>query len=261
LGIAAMMAGSLSVGDIVEAQGGNGIFNWFIFQNPLAAGLLFIALLAEVNRAPFDLPEAEQELVAGHMTEYSGMKFAMFFMAEYISMIGISVIFASAYLGGYHFLFVDQIPVLGPVWLILKVVGLLAFMVWIRSALPRIRYDRLMTLGWKVMIPLAMLAFAWSAVLLVIQEETTNNLYYLIPTAVLGTMTIIGISWFALKGQPDTVARPANEVEVVPVGGHGIGFIILQLVGSLISVPFLLHQYTIETVQNARNALSSEKPK
>lgn len=261
LAVAAMMAGSLSVGDIIEAQGGNNIFNWFIFQNPLAAALLFIALLAEVNRAPFDLPEAEQELVAGHMTEYSGMKFAMFFMAEYISMIGISVIFSSAYLGGYHFLFVDQIPVLGPLWLTLKVVLLLSVMVWIRSALPRIRYDRLMTLGWKIMIPLAILAFAWTAVLTVIREESQSNTLYVGASVVLFVVMGIAVFLFGRKGEVQQLDRPANEVEVVQIGGQGIGFIILQLVGSLLSVPFLLYNYTLATLQNVRNALASEEPK
>ncbi|HLA42274.1 MAG TPA: complex I subunit 1 family protein, partial [Aggregatilineales bacterium] len=140
--VPAMMANSLSIGDIIEAQSGNFIFNWYIFQNPLAAAIMFTALLAEVNRSPFDLPEAEQELVAGHMTEYSAFKFAMFFMAEYISMIAISIIFSSMFLGGYHFILVDKAPLLGPVWLTLKVVALLSFMVWIRATLPRLRYDR-----------------------------------------------------------------------------------------------------------------------
>ena len=116
-----------------------------------------IATIAEVNRAPFDMPEAEQELTAGYHTEYSGMKFALFFMAEYIKMIAVSMIGATLFLGGYLGPFVDYSPWLGPIYLILKVMVLLYGLIWIRATLPRIRYDRLMAFGWKVLFPLALL--------------------------------------------------------------------------------------------------------
>ena len=132
-----------------------------VFQNPLAAAILFIALLAEVNRAPFDLPEAEQELTAGYHSEYSGMKFALFYLAEYIGMITVSMVASAFYLGGYHFVFVDRLPLLGPLVYAAKVILLLMGMVWVRATLPRIRYDRLMHFGWKIMPPLAMAAVAW----------------------------------------------------------------------------------------------------
>jgi NADH-quinone oxidoreductase subunit H len=150
-----LIVGSMSLGDIIHGQAY--IYQWFIFQNPLAAAILFIALLAEISRSPFDLPEAEQELTQGYMTEYSGMKFALFMMAEYLGMIAISVIVSALYLGGYNdgFGLVDQLPFLGPIVLIGKVVLLLIGMIWVRATVPRIRYDRLMAFGWKVLLPLA----------------------------------------------------------------------------------------------------------
>ena len=148
-----LLASSMSMTDIVNAQKGM----WFIVYQPLGALIYMIAAIAEVNRAPFDMPEAEQELVAGYHTEYSGMKFALFFMAEYIKMIAICVIGASLFLGGFWGPFVDRLPWLGPLYLFIKVVILLFGLIWIRATLPRIRYDRLMAFGWKIMFPLALL--------------------------------------------------------------------------------------------------------
>jgi len=142
-----MLAGSLNMLDIVEAQKEM----WFIVYQPLAFVLFFIAGLAETNRIPFDLPEAETELVAGFHTEYSGMKFAFFFLAEYANMMVVCSIAAVVFFGGY----------LGPGapgahWFILKVFIGMFFMMWLRATLPRLRYDQLMGLGWKLMFPLAL---------------------------------------------------------------------------------------------------------
>lgn len=159
-----MLAGSMSLKDIVEAQRPI----WFAVYQPLGALLFFLAVLAEVNRAPFDMPEAEQELTAGYHTEYSGMKFALFFMAEYVKMIAVSAISATLFFGGYLGPFVDQVPILGPVYLTLKTVILLFIMIWVRATLPRIRYDRLMAFGWKVMLPLSLLNVMVTAIALVL---------------------------------------------------------------------------------------------
>jgi NADH-quinone oxidoreductase subunit H len=159
-----MLAGSMSLKDIVEAQRPV----WFAVYQPLGAFLFFLSVLAEVNRAPFDMPEAEQELTAGYHTEYSGMKFALFFMAEYVKMIAVSAISATLFFGGYLGPFVDQVPILGPVYLTLKTVILLFIMIWVRATLPRIRYDRLMAFGWKVMLPLSLLNVMVTAVVLVL---------------------------------------------------------------------------------------------
>ncbi len=124
--------------------------------------------MAEVNRSPFDMPEAEQELTAGYHTEYSGMKFALFFMAEYIKMIAISMIGSTLFLGGYSGPFVEQLPWLGPIYLLIKTAAWLFFIIWMRATLPRIRYDKLMMLGWKVLFPIALLNIIVSAVVLVL---------------------------------------------------------------------------------------------
>jgi len=151
-----IIAGSMSVLDIVRTQAEIGLFKWILYQ-PLAPFIFLIASLAEVNRAPFDMPEAEQELTAGYHTEYSGMKFALFFMAEYIKMIAVSAIGATLFFGGFLGPFVDRLPWLGPIYLFIKVVILLFGMIWVRATLPRIRYDRLMAFGWKILLPLGLL--------------------------------------------------------------------------------------------------------
>ncbi|OGO80932.1 MAG: NADH-quinone oxidoreductase subunit H [Chloroflexi bacterium RIFOXYD12_FULL_57_15] len=159
--VAAILLGnSMSLVDIVEGQKSL----WFVILQPVGFIIFFIATLAEVNRPPFDMPEAEQELVAGYHTEYSGMKFALFFMAEYQKMIVVSMIGATLFLGGYRefwflkdtFLSVDRLWFLGPAYLFIKVVVLLGVMIWIRASWPRIRYDRLMAFGWKILVPLAL---------------------------------------------------------------------------------------------------------
>jgi NADH-quinone oxidoreductase subunit H len=160
-----LIAGSLSMGDIVNAQR----HLPFIVYQPLAAIIYMISTIAEINRAPFDMPEAEQELTAGYHTEYSGMKFALFFMAEYIKMIGVSMIGATIFLGGYLGPFVDQFPILGPVYLFGKVIILLFGLIWLRATLPRIRYDRLMAFGWKISFPLSLLNVVVTAAVLTVR--------------------------------------------------------------------------------------------
>jgi NADH-quinone oxidoreductase subunit H len=159
-----LLADSMSLDKIVQGQ--NPI--WYIVFQPIGFILFLIASIAEVNRAPFDMPEAEQELTAGYHAEYSGMKFALFFMAEYGKMIVVSFIAATLFLGGYLGPFVDRVPLLGPVYLAIKVVGILFIMIWFRATLPRIRYDRLMALGWKVLLPVGILNVVVTAFLIVL---------------------------------------------------------------------------------------------
>jgi NADH-quinone oxidoreductase subunit H len=159
-----MLANSMSLETIVQAQRSV----WFVVWQPLGVLIFFIAALAEVNRAPFDMPEAEQELTAGYHVEYSGMKFAMFFMAEYIKMIAVCIIAVTLFFGGYMGPFVDRLPWLGPLYLLVKVVALLFVMVWVRATLPRIRYDRLMAFGWKILMPLALANVVVTAAVLVV---------------------------------------------------------------------------------------------
>jgi NADH-quinone oxidoreductase subunit H len=166
-----MIVGSLRLIDIVAYQSfcwplfSSGCAPWLIFLQPLGFILYAISGIAETNRAPFDLPEAEQELVAGYHTEYSSMKFAMFFMAEYINMITVSAVGTTVFLGGYYGPF-GILP--GPWWFFLKVFLLLCAFVWIRATLPRLRYDRLMKLGWTALLPLGLLNVFVTAVVLVL---------------------------------------------------------------------------------------------
>lgn len=155
-----LLAGSMSLQDIVDGQSGL----WYIVFQPLGFLIFLIAAIAEVNRAPFDMPEAEQELTAGYHVEYSGLKFALIFMAEYDKMIAVSAIAATLFLGGYDGPFVGQVPWLGPIYLAVKVVAILFLMIWLRATLPRFRYDRLMAFGWKILLPLALLNVAITAV-------------------------------------------------------------------------------------------------
>ena len=154
-----LMAGTLSMVGIVEAQRSSAV--WFVFVQPVAFVIYMIGGLAETNRAPFDLPEAEQELVGGFHTEYSGMRFAFFFLAEYANMIVIAAVATTLFFGGWlrPFPNVDALAFLGVVpgwvWFLLKVFVFLYGFLWIRATLPRYRYDQLMRLGWKVLIPLA----------------------------------------------------------------------------------------------------------
>ncbi len=159
-----LIAGTMSLKGIVEAQDPI----WFIVYQPIGAIIFFLASVAEVNRAPFDMPEAEQELTAGYHAEYSGMKFALFFMAEYIKMIAISAIGATLFLGGFRGPFVDQVPILGPFYLFFKIMVLLFILIWLRATMPRLRYDRLMAFGWKILLPLALANVFLTAVVLVL---------------------------------------------------------------------------------------------
>ena len=154
-----LTAGTLSMVGIVEAQQQSGL--WFGFVQPVAFALVFIGGLAETNRAPFDLPEAEQELTGGFHTEYSGMRFALFFLAEYANMIVITAVVTILFWGGWlrpfpnveALAFLDLVP--GWVWFFSKMFVFLYIFIWIRATLPRYRYDQLMRLGWKVLIPIA----------------------------------------------------------------------------------------------------------
>jgi len=148
--------GSLSMQDIVRAQEG-GIFNWFIFRNPftfLAFFVYYLSSLAEVNRTPFDIPEAESELVAGYHTEFSGMRFAFFFLAEYANMFLVSAIAVTLFLGGWNG--VLPRPILpGSLLFMLKSVSLVFVQMWLRWTLPRLRVDQLLYLSWKVLLPVS----------------------------------------------------------------------------------------------------------
>lgn len=164
-----LMVGSLSFREIAEYQEGTA---WLFFAQPLATIIFIIAALAETNRAPFDLPEAEQELGAGFHTEYSGMRFSLFFMAEYTAMITVSAVLVTVFFGGpllypgatAEYFWADSI-----VWFALKILVCMFCFIWLRATFPRFRYDQLMNIGWRVLLPLAMGNLAITAVGVVFQ--------------------------------------------------------------------------------------------
>jgi NADH-quinone oxidoreductase subunit H len=155
-----IMAGSLSLVDIVHKQG-----TFVPYAGPQVIGLLcfFIAGIAETNRAPFDLPEADTELVAGYHTEYSGMRWGLFQTAEYINMITLSALMVTLFFAGWH----GPYAPLGPLWFFLKLLVVVSIFIWLKATLPRLRYDQLMRFGWKVLLPVATLNAVVTAALVV----------------------------------------------------------------------------------------------
>lgn len=150
-----LMSGTLDIYSIVELQSGWHGMNWNIFYQPLGFIIYLISAIAETNRVPFDLPEAETELVAGFHTEYSSIKFLLFFNAEYINMITVSMLATTLFLGGWNGPFVDQFPLLGVLYFVAKILFFLFLYIWLRGTLPRFRFDQLMDFGWKVLVPVA----------------------------------------------------------------------------------------------------------
>ena len=230
-----LVAGSLSTQDIVAAQAGNVsevvIFNgipvleqisqvfrfvpnWYIWSQWPAFIIFLVAGIAETNRAPFDLPEAETELVAGFHTEYSGIRFAMFFLGEYIHIVAISAMAVTLFFGGWHGPRFDFLQWLWPmVWFMLKTLFFVYLFVWIRATLPRLRYDRLMWLGWKRMIPAALI---WIMVTAVVN---TDGISRNVRLGVFGALFLIALWWIG-RGDPRLamVAATKRPVREVPSG-------------------------------------------
>jgi NADH-quinone oxidoreductase subunit H len=192
--VAILLGDSMSLVEIVEAQ--RGPFGWFLFVQPVGVIIFWVATIAEVNRHPFDMPEAEQEIVAGYHTEYSGMKFALFFMAEYQKMIVVSAILATLFLGGYLGPGVDSFPWLGPFYMLVKIFVLLGIMIWVRASWPRIKYDRLMSFGWKVLLPLALAVVFITAVGILLAQDVNPWLKWLTPFLSLfaGWIATLGVN-------------------------------------------------------------------
>jgi NADH-quinone oxidoreductase subunit H len=165
-----VLAESLSLREVVDQQAGTWfgfIPRWFVFLQPIGFVVYMTAGVAETNRAPFDFPEAEQELVAGYHTEYSSMSFAMFFLAEYVNMVTVSAVATNLFLGGWHGPFLPAW--LGWLWFLIKVFALLFFYIWMRWTLPRYRYDQLMEFGWKWLLPVAVVNLLVTAAIAISQ--------------------------------------------------------------------------------------------
>ena len=153
-----LMAQSLSLVEIVQRQGDL----WYVVPQAVGLAVFLIAGTAETSRAPFDLPEAEQELVAGYHTEYSGMRWGLFQMAEYINLITLSALAVTLFFGGWQGPFLP-----GPIWFVLKLLVMLFAFIWLRTTLPRLRYDQLMRFGWKFLLPVATINAVVTALLVV----------------------------------------------------------------------------------------------
>jgi NADH-quinone oxidoreductase subunit H len=160
LGVA-MTAGSLSLVDIVDSQDGI----WYVVPQFVGFCIFMVAGFAETNRPPFDLPEGDAEIVGGYNTEYGGMRFGSFFMAEYMEILVISAIASACFLGGWHGPGPEE---LAPLWMLLKIIAGAVFFIWVRASLPRLRYDQLMSFGWKILLPLATLNVLVTAIVLVV---------------------------------------------------------------------------------------------
>ena len=156
-----IMAGSLSLPEIVAKQEAT---LWFVVPQFVGFAIFLIAGTAETNRAPFDLPEADTELVAGYHTEYGGMRWGLFTQSEYINLITLSARAVTLFLGGWHFFWLDY---LGPLWFVLKLFLLVSLFIWLKATLPRLRYDQLMSFGWKLLLPLATVNAVVTALLVV----------------------------------------------------------------------------------------------
>lgn len=190
-----LLVGSMRLGLLTEAQGLEIIpgFNlglgWFIFLLPGAALIFFIAALAEGEQTPFDLLEAESELIAGFHIEYSGMKFAMFFLAQFLNSFFLGVIFAVLFLGGWQGPFADRVPLLGLVYFLVKAFGLYIVIQWVKGTFPRIRVDQMMAFAWKVLVPLVLALILWQMVALKLPVSPT--LQYLL--VLIGNLAVIGV--------------------------------------------------------------------
>jgi NADH-quinone oxidoreductase subunit H len=174
-----IQSGTLDLYSIVEQQYGVLGMGWnFFWVQPLGFLVYLISAIAETNRVPFDLPEAETELVAGFHTEYSAMKFALFFMAEYVNMFTVSMLATTLFFGGWNGPFVKQIPILGIFYFLGKVVLFLFLYIWLRGTLPRFRFDQLMSFGWKYLLPVAILNIVLTATLETLGiVDYVNNLF------------------------------------------------------------------------------------
>jgi NADH-quinone oxidoreductase subunit H len=162
------IAGSLRMTEIVEWQSAWWGFRWFVFLQPIAFLIFFISGLAEAGRSPFDLPETENELIGGFVTEYGGMKFGLFFGAEYIHVIVLSSIATTLFLGGWSGPFVNQVPLLGLFYFLAKVAVMLFVIIWVRASIPRVRFDKLMKFCWKFLLPVGVINLVVTVLLIAI---------------------------------------------------------------------------------------------
>ncbi|MFE2752988.1 NADH-quinone oxidoreductase subunit NuoH [Actinosynnema sp. NPDC059335] len=215
-----MHSHSLSTSDIVDAQASG----WFFYLLPVSFLIYVCSMVGETNRAPFDLPEAESELVGGFHTEYSSLKFALFFLAEYVNMVTVSALATTLFLGGWRFPFVGDDHVLnsgwfGLLWFVIKTLAFLFLFIWLRGTLPRLRYDQFMRLGWKFLVPIALVWFVAVAFARYLRQEWESGGGLDTGTALMvigGFLVVVLLIAFLL---PDK--REPHDPDAVPVTGGG----------------------------------------
>lgn len=208
--------GTLSTRGIVEAQAWTGwgsIRQWFFLAAPVPFIIFVIAMIAETNRAPFDLVEAEQELVGGFHTEYTGIRFAIFFLAEYMNMITMSALAVTLFLGGPAGPEIPFLPAVWPVvWFITKVSAFLFLYIWLRAALPRLRYDHLMDLGWRVLIPVSVLWLGVASVYRVARDQEWSIwVYVAAPAAALALYGVLVAAMPPRREESSLVVVPSSS--------------------------------------------------
>ncbi len=218
-----LYAGSLSTSEIVAAQSSR----WFVVTLPVSFAIYVIAMVGETNRAPFDLPEAESELVGGFHTEYTSLKFAMFFLAEYINVVTVSALATTLFLGGWrapfpfsrvHVLSTGWFPL---VWFLLKVLLFIFFFIWLRGTLPRLRYDQFMKLGWKVLIPVSLV---WILLVAAVRTLTTEVASSRERLTYIGTAVILLFAVFYALPQKQPPSEQEQEAENAPIPVADGGF-------------------------------------
>lgn len=203
-----MWAGTLSMSEIVAQQAAS---IWNVVPQFPAFCLFLVAGLAETNRPPFDLPEAESELVAGYFTEYSGIKFAMFYLAEYLHTITIAAVAVTLFLGGPLGPHISFLPWLWPfVWFLLKVCAVVYFFIWVRATLPRIRYDRLMRFGWKVLIPLGLAWIVCTGFIIAVPPEVDRRLLMTGLVVLFVALLAVTFLWPAKRPAADDFPVPPS---------------------------------------------------
>ena len=217
--IPVLLASSMGMSSIVEAQSN---FSWFIFLAPVAAFVFFVSSIAEVGRAPFDLLEAESEIVAGFHIEYSGLKFGMFFVAEFLHAFTISALFATLFLGGWQGPYAEIYPVLGLVYFLIKTSLVYFVVIWIRGSFPRFRIDQINSLNWKMITPIALGAVIFAAITEKLVQETGLNQFLTHATAnvILVVIILVSLRFYAraarkAQAQKDEPAIPVSQASPI----------------------------------------------
>jgi NADH-quinone oxidoreductase subunit H len=226
-----LLAGSMGIHEIVHAQGASGAAGasapgiWFIFLAPVAALIFFISSLAELGRSPFDLTEAESEIVAGFHVEYTGMKFGLFYAGELLHALTVGALFASLFLGGWRGPGVEAFPILGVFWLFLKAFFLYWVTMWIRYSMPRIRIDHMLSFNWKFLTPLALVTVIITALLVKLLEGTNPWVFggvMLLANLIIawGALALVG-RYARMERQRVAAQRPHARPPLPPVQDAG----------------------------------------